>query len=60
MLAPMQDDERRKLAWAAIKRFVLAAAGAAGAKLAERAVDWVLGNGDDESDYCKTTEDDDR
>ncbi len=57
MLAPMSGEQKR-LAWAVVKRFVLAAAGAAGARLAERAVDWFLGDqeDDDDSDEPRTTE----
>jgi hypothetical protein len=56
-LSPLTDEQRdraRNLAWAVVRKFVLATTGAVGVKLGERLVDWVFGGSDDED------EDDDR
>lgn len=51
MLAPISEEQKR-LAWSAVKRFVLSAAGAAGAKVAERLIEWAwpADGGDEEDD----------
>ena len=53
-LSPLGVDSSgsklRAFALVALKKVVLSAAGAAGAKLGERLIDWALGNGDSDDD----------
>lgn len=60
--APIRDETKRrlqKLTWSAITRLALSFVGAAGARLGESFVDWLLqredeGDGDDDGDdVCK-------
>lgn len=51
--ANLSDDQRtrlRKLAWSAFAKLVVSAAAAVGTKFGEKAVEWVLGEDEDDDD----------
>jgi hypothetical protein len=53
MLAPMSDEGKKRLeslAWRTFTRLVLATAGSIGAKLGEAAVEYILGDKDEDDD----------
>lgn len=51
-LSDEQKQRMRRLAWSTVRKFVLSCAGAVGARVGERVVEWVLdsGGGDDDEE----------